>query len=80
MEKLREKILEDKEFIEAFKKRERLEKELKSASADVYNRLEAAGIWIGNWKCDNPIGLCVYDWDDGIGDNCLFCHEPDERK
>lgn len=33
------------------------------------------------WICDNPLGFCVYDhFKDRPLDNCLFCHQPSERK
>jgi hypothetical protein len=33
------------------------------------------------WGCPGPLGICVYnDCDDSCHDNCLFCHEPVERK
>ena len=37
---------------------------------------------IGEWDCDkSPLGLCVYDKvNDPALDDCIFCHEPHERK
>jgi hypothetical protein len=37
---------------------------------------------VGTWECKkSPIGLCYYNnMDDPALDNCLFCHEPHERK
>ncbi len=34
------------------------------------------------WGCeDSPMGWCVYHrFDDPAHDNCIFCHEPQERK
>lgn len=38
------------------------------------------------WKCEkyqhqNPFPMCVYDeGEDPVMDNCLYCHEPYERK
>lgn len=33
------------------------------------------------WMCPGPIGICVYDEEEDPGeDNCLFCHDPRERK
>ena len=34
------------------------------------------------WKCrESHIGYCVYDVvDDPAHDDCIFCHEPEERK
>jgi len=39
----------------------------------------------GGWTCPdverNVYGFCIYDDDeDPCHDNCLFCHEPEERK
>lgn len=42
------------------------------------------GQWhvVGDWVCPkSPIGLCVYKpIEDKAWDNCIFCHEPHERK
>lgn len=37
--------------------------------------------YFGNWECEpSPIGTCVYNQVvDRDHDNCLFCHEPEER-
>ena len=34
------------------------------------------------WDCEtSPIGYCVYeDTKDPMHDDCLFCHDPEERK
>lgn len=34
------------------------------------------------WECPtSPIGYCIYNgYEDRAFDNCLFCHEPHERK
>ena len=77
---MKEKILEDKEFLDLYNKRLDMENKLKGVQAEVYQKLEDAGIWIGDWECDNPIGKCIYHWDDVMGDECLICHQPDERK
>ena len=39
-------------------------------------------IEIGHHACPtSPIGVCAYDGDDDPSrDDCLFCHDPDERK
>jgi len=36
----------------------------------------------GTWKCGNsPVGRCVYNtFEDPSHDDCLICHEPEERK
>lgn len=35
-----------------------------------------------NWDCKgSPVGKCVYDYNSPMGDDdCVFCHNPDERK
>ena len=37
---------------------------------------------IGHWDCpDSPFGVCMYDtFEDSAKDDCLFCHQPEERK
>ena len=37
---------------------------------------------IGSWECPtSPVGFCIYDVDaDDCMDDCLYCHEPSERK
>ena len=42
----------------------------------------AAAIKIGHWDCEtSPVEICVYDdWTDPLNDNCLYCHNPNERK
>jgi len=70
-----------------------LERELRAAQNVVNDlhrkiyakKLELIGnenLSIGDWKCDtSPIGECVYDSaNDTYHDDCIFCHEPDERK
>ena len=33
------------------------------------------------WGCPGPLGVCVYNQEkDSCYDDCLFCHQPDERK
>jgi len=32
----------------------------------------------GWWCPDSPDHLCKYDWD--VGEGCLFCGDPEERK
>lgn len=36
----------------------------------------------GEWDCNqSPIGTCVYNhMKDLAHDDCIFCHEPEERK
>ena len=35
-----------------------------------------------HWECkDSPFGMCVYDLvEDRHMNDCLFCHQPNERK
>ncbi len=34
-----------------------------------------------NWDCSqSPIGTCVYYVSDTWSDDCIFCHNPEERK
>lgn len=37
---------------------------------------------IRQWRCkESPAGVCIYDLvDDPIQDDCIFCHQPNERK
>jgi hypothetical protein len=39
-------------------------------------------IIIGSWECPtSPIGFCIYDVDaDECLDDCIYCHDPSERK
>lgn len=34
------------------------------------------------WECEeSPFGYCVYDrLEDPVMDDCVFCHDPEERK
>ena len=34
------------------------------------------------WDCDlSPVGMCAYNEDeDPCRDDCVFCHDPEERK
>lgn len=34
------------------------------------------------WKCEaSPCGMCIFDLaEDRYRDDCIFCHQPDERK
>ncbi len=35
------------------------------------------GVDLGWWCPENPKGYCEYD---DKSENCIFCHQPDERK
>ena len=36
---------------------------------------------MSDWDCPGPLGKCVYNTEeDPAMDNCLFCHQPYERK
>jgi hypothetical protein len=39
-------------------------------------------IQIGSWECPtSPLEVCAYDYEaDPCCDDCLFCHNPNERK
>jgi hypothetical protein len=51
---------------------------LEVSIAEKYNLLDKLR---GSWECPNsPLGKCFYEQDDGAMDDCIFCHEPDERK
>lgn len=42
-----------------------------------------ARIFISDWwDCaESPTGKCVYDQDeDSMHDDCIFCHDPEERQ
>lgn len=32
------------------------------------------------WGCHGPLGVCVFGEEDSCQDDCLFCHQPVERK
>jgi hypothetical protein len=33
------------------------------------------------WGCPGPLGVCIFnEEEDSCRDNCLFCHQPVERK
>lgn len=34
------------------------------------------------WECpDSPFGWCAYhNFEDPVHDNCIYCHDPQERK
>lgn len=35
----------------------------------------------GNWSCESPVGVCVYDdMEDPAHDECLACGKPEARK
>lgn len=82
--------MNDEKLIELFKENhklyeeeEKIRKEILNIQREMYNRAEILGILLGSWKCentDNPYGVCIYNEDDCCMDNCLYCHEPDERK
>jgi len=40
------------------------------------------GMQVGEWECeDSPFGFCAYErFEDPAYDNCVFCHQPHERK
>ena len=53
------------------------------ALLEVHLEVPSERLAIGqNWTCENsPTGYCVYDFVyDPAWDDCLICHDPDERK
>lgn len=44
--------------------------------------VDADDLYLGYWECpDSPTGRCIYnDKEDPEHDDCLFCHDPSERK
>ena len=56
----------------------RLEAEIKKLT----NIPDGNSMIIGSWECPtSPIGVCIYDADaDECLDDCIYCHEPSERK
>lgn len=71
-----------------------IERILSGAEARLNATIRAAAIeWLGEeyddyalswcmaWGCTGGLGICVYNLDDDPSqDDCLFCHEPRERK
>jgi hypothetical protein len=55
---------------------------LHSELVELVNLPDGHGMIIGNWECPtSPIGFCIYDIDADNGiEDCLYCHEPSERK
>lgn len=54
---------------------------LLSRAADLLDENKEELVRDYNWGCPGPLGTCVYnDYDDPRHDNCLFCHDPVERK
>lgn len=62
-----------------YQARRELMEELKSYIPEDYSN---ANLSLGDWDCpDSPIKVCVYDLSSDYGfDDCVFCHDPDERK
>lgn len=54
---------------------------LREALAQQYD-LKAETLTLGHWECpDSPIKRCVYNQDvDPCCDDCIICHDPEERK
>lgn len=70
---LDKKFIEEQAFIEIVKKHNG---ELIKKGGKYYNT------HFSNWDCKkSPIGKCVYNpITDSMFDNCVYCHQPDERK
>lgn len=63
------------------------EAELRDLSRDLVlhalpDDIRKGAIETGSWECPtSPLQVCAYDVDnDPACDDCLFCHDPDERK
>ena len=64
------------------KKQENLEIDLSKLVRTVYPDYKSMWETVGYWECEeSPIGLCIYNhMEDKPLDDCLFCHQPHERK
>ncbi len=71
----------DQHAIEAAREEER-ETQHEAAMEKVQAQFPKANLSFGTWDCaTSPTGHCVYDLDSHLGDDdCLYCHDPDERK
>lgn len=80
---MKNKILKDKELLDLFHKREMLESELSDIERQIEKKEDKLNIQIGYEVCEdvkNPYNVCMYKMSDSSMDNCIFCHQPDERK
>ncbi len=76
------------EFEQSVKEIDKLNKrvtEIRNERKQFIQRFKPEGVKelvLGSWDCpDSPFGLCAYDpYSDVSLDDCVFCHEPDERK
>jgi len=57
------------------------EYELRERLADQYN-VSAFSLILGTWPCpDSPTKFCIYNsLEDPCHDDCIICHDPEERK
>lgn len=48
----------------------------------IQNYPDNYGTSFDNWDCkQSPVGKCVYDYNSDWGeDDCIYCHNTDERK
>lgn len=61
----------------------KIQKKMKIVYNDVIDKATDLGLLVGYLACgnhDNPYKVCMYDEDDGPHDNCLYCHEPEDRR
>lgn len=86
-QKAYKELLEAERSLESFRfklLREALDGKLPSEDGDrSYSSLfHKTGDCDFSWDCPtSPIGTCVYDsYQDRAWDDCLFCHDPFERK
>lgn len=78
MDKEAKKAIEDKRV-----KQRELEYEIHDIIDQFMGEGEAQWLAVDTlWGCpDSPFGWCVYNrFEDPAHDNCLYCHEPQERK
>lgn len=72
--------MNDERLEALFKEEAELKERLANVHMEMYARAAELKIEIGNWKCENPYGVCVYDASDIYLEDCLYCHKPDSRK
>lgn len=80
---MKNKLLKDETLLNLFHEQDYLEGELSDIERQIDKKANELKIQIGYEICDdanNPYNVCIYREDDIDKDNCLFCHQPDERK
>lgn len=70
-----------KEVYAAQCKKNEAEYELRKQLAEQYG-LSPFGVSLGGWECpDSPTKYCIYNSvEDPCHDDCIICHDPEERK